>query len=135
MHAEDIGTLPRFAKSWRSRSANALWSASVLGLQAIALVSVSRDIFKRAGLPWRESTAKFIRRSTIYRGPYRYFGVMRDAKAAASDVWHHQLNQMEQMRILDIVHRFPVAHLVTENSERALSITRKIVMVCAPSRC
>jgi hypothetical protein len=80
-------------------------------------LDVSRDIFERVGLPWRESAAKFIRRSTTYRGPYRHFGVMRDAKAAASDVWRHQLNQVEQMRILNIVHRFLVGDLVSENSE------------------
>jgi hypothetical protein len=76
-------------------------------------LDVAREIFERVELPWCESTARFIRRSTNYRGPHRYYGVMRNT-GADCERWRYGLGSTEQSRILEIVRRFRAGRLATD---------------------
>ncbi len=73
-------------------------------------LETTRRLFDEVGLDWRESTAAFLRKSTTYRGPTRYYGVMRNT-AGVVDRWRQELEASDQSRIIEIAERFPVAHL------------------------
>jgi sulfotransferase family protein len=79
-------------------------------------LETSRRLFDAVGLDWHACTAAFLRRSTTYRGPMRYYGVMRNATAVV-ERWRHELDAVDQSRIIEIAGRFPVGHLALGGSQ------------------
>ncbi len=67
----------------------------------------ARRLFAFAELPWHAACERFIQRSISYRGPDRYFQVLRDG-ARSLGKWRDVLSADDQSRILDIVGRAPI---------------------------
>lgn len=67
----------------------------------------ARSLFAFAELPWHAACERFIQRSISYRGPDRYFQVLRDGAHSLSK-WRGVLSPDDQSRILDIVGQAPI---------------------------
>jgi hypothetical protein len=63
-----------------------------------------------ADLPWDSQTDDFLRRSTTYAGPDRYYAVFRNT-AAAVDRWREELSEADQERINEVVQATSLAAL------------------------
>jgi hypothetical protein len=70
----------------------------------------AKDLLRFAGLPWDDQTETFLRRSTTYGGPDRYYAVFRNT-AAALFQWRQQLSDDDQRRINDVVQATSLAAL------------------------
>jgi Sulfotransferase family len=70
----------------------------------------TRDLFAFAGLSWHPQTARFLEASTSHDGSSRYFGVVREA-AAAANRWREELSAEDKERILGIACRAAVGGL------------------------
>lgn len=70
----------------------------------------ARDLLAFAGLDWNPQTEAFLRRSTTYGGPDRYYAVFRDT-AAALYHWRKELSLDDQRRINDVVQATSLAPL------------------------
>jgi hypothetical protein len=70
----------------------------------------AQALFKFAGLPWDPQTDGFLRRSTTYAGPDRYYAVFRDT-AASLYRWRQDLSEDDQQRINRVVQASPLAAL------------------------
>ena len=70
----------------------------------------ARDLLAFAGLPWHSQTEAFLRRSTTYAGPNRYFAVFRDT-AASLYRWRQDLSEEDQQRINQVVQATSLAAL------------------------
>jgi hypothetical protein len=70
----------------------------------------ARSLLDFAGLGWDPQTEAFLRRSTSYGGPDRYYAVFRNT-AAALYRWRQDLSRADQERILDVVRATSLAPL------------------------
>jgi hypothetical protein len=70
----------------------------------------ARDLLAFAGLPWDSQTEAFLRRSTTYSGPNRYYAVFRDT-AASLYRWRQELSEEDQQRIHKVVQATSLAAL------------------------
>ena len=76
-----------------------------------------RGLFSFTGLDWNRQTEDFIRRSTSYGGAERYFGVFRNAVAAANR-WRTELSESDQRRVLGVVTQTSLGRLWADISAR-----------------
>jgi hypothetical protein len=70
----------------------------------------ARELLAFAGLPWDSQTEGFLRRSTTYTGPDRYYAVFRDTTAALYR-WRKELSEDDQQRINKVVRATSLASL------------------------
>jgi len=70
----------------------------------------ARRLLAFAGLPWNDQTEGFLRRSTTYTGPDRYYAVFRNT-AASLYRWRQELTEDDQQRIYDVVQATSLAAL------------------------
>jgi hypothetical protein len=70
----------------------------------------ARTLLAFAGLPWDSQTETFLRRSTTYTGPNRYYAVFRDT-AASLYHWRQELSEEDQQRISQVVQATSLAAL------------------------
>jgi hypothetical protein len=70
----------------------------------------ARALLAFAGLPWDSQTETFLRRSTTYGGPDRYYAVFRDT-ASALYHWRQELSMEDQERINNVVQATSLAAL------------------------
>ncbi len=70
----------------------------------------ARELLAFAGLPWDRQTEAFLRRSTTYTGPNRYYAVFRDT-AASLYRWRQELSEEDQQRINQVVQATSLAAL------------------------
>ena len=70
----------------------------------------ARALLAFAGLPWDSQTESFLRRSTSYTGPDRYYAVFRDTTAALYR-WRKDLSEDDQERINSVVQATSLAGL------------------------
>jgi Sulfotransferase family len=70
----------------------------------------ARALLEFAGLPWDNQTETFLRRSTTYAGPDRYYAVFRDT-ASALYRWRQDLSVEDQERINNVVQATSLAAL------------------------
>jgi hypothetical protein len=70
----------------------------------------ARDLLAFAGLGWDSQTEAFLRRSTTYTGPNRYYAVFRDT-AASLFSWRQELSEDDQQRIDRVVQATSLAAL------------------------
>jgi len=76
----------------------------------IAQLQQARALLAFAGLAWNSQTETFLRRSTTYTGPSRYYAVFRDT-AAALYHWRQELSEEDQQRINQVVQATSLAAL------------------------
>lgn len=73
-------------------------------------IEQARALLEFAGLSWDPQTEAFLRRSTSYGGPDRYYAVFRNT-AAALYRWRQDLSADDQKRINDVVQATSLAPL------------------------
>jgi hypothetical protein len=70
----------------------------------------AHELLAFVGLPWDNQTETFLRRSTTYAGPNRYYAVFRDT-ASALYGWRQELSSEDQERINTVVQATSLASL------------------------
>jgi hypothetical protein len=73
-------------------------------------LKVARELIEFAGLSWEPQTATFIEKSTHYKGPDRYYKVLKDS-IATENKWRDELSLDDQRRIVDIARQVPAGRL------------------------
>jgi len=73
-------------------------------------VEQARALLAFAGLSWDGQTEAFLRRSTTYTGPNRYYAVFRDTTASLYR-WRQDLSEDDQQRIYRVVQATSLAAL------------------------
>ena len=70
--------------------------------------ALSRRILSFAGLDWTRQTEDFIARSTVHAGKTGYYGIFRDAVAAA-EAWRRTMSEADQLAVRSVVAASPLA--------------------------
>ncbi len=70
--------------------------------------ATARAAFAATGLSWSAQTEGFLAASTGFRGPERYYGVLRDA-ARTRDRWRAEMASEDQRRVAAILRHSPLA--------------------------
>ncbi|HXT82369.1 MAG TPA: sulfotransferase [Acetobacteraceae bacterium] len=67
-------------------------------------IPMAREIMAFAGLSWTSQTERFVSRSTTHEGRAGYYGVFRNALAAAES-WRGSMTQADQAAVRSVVQR------------------------------
>lgn len=113
-----FATIEQFAWNWAVLNQKALddleGMARVKILQyrdlCAAPVAVARELFEFTDLAWSPQTESFVRESSTYEGPDRYYKVMKNSVASANK-WRTELSGEDQRRIVDIAMQVPAGRM------------------------
>ncbi len=117
-HLASLPPVEQFAWNWAILNEKAIEDLGGLGRVKILKyqdlcehpLEQARALLEFAGLPWDNQTETFLRRSTTYAGPDRYYAVFRDT-ASALYRWRQDLSVEDQERINNVVQATSLAAL------------------------